>query len=120
VDVSHPQFEDHMKVVHETLREIGSMDKPMILVFNKIDALVFESDSHPEIPDDMIVEGEEHGLPPTSLEDLKRTWMASNEFADVVFISATAKQNVDELKSVIYNRVKEIHQIRYPYNNFLY
>ncbi|MDP4827400.1 MAG: GTPase HflX [Flavobacteriales bacterium] len=120
VDVSHPQFEDHMNVVQETLREIGSLDKPMILVFNKIDALTFEEPEIPMVPEDFIEEIDNSDAPPASLADLKKTWMAKSEFDNVVFISATNRTNIDELREVIYTRVKEIHQVRYPYNDFLY
>lgn len=120
VDVSHPQFEDHMNVVQETLREIGSLDKPMILVFNKIDALTFEAPEIPMVPEDFIEEVDNSDAPPASLADLKKTWMAKSEFDNVVFISATNRTNIDELREVIYTRVKEIHQVRYPYNDFLY
>jgi GTPase len=120
VDVSHPQFEDHMNVVQETLREIGSLDKPMILVFNKIDALTFEEPEIPMVPEDFIEEVDNSDAPPASLADLKKTWMAKSEFDNVVFISATNRTNIDELREIIYSRVKEIHQVRYPYNDFLY
>ena len=120
VDVSHPQFEDHMNVVQETLREIGSLDKPMILVFNKIDALTFEEPEIPMVPEDFIEEVDNSDAPPASLADLKKTWMAKSEFDNVVFISATNRTNIDELREIIYTRVKEIHQVRYPYNDFLY
>lgn len=120
VDVSHPQFEDHMTVVHETLREIGSLDKPMILVFNKIDALTFAEKEVHQVPEDFIEEIEEPEGAPASLAELKKTWMAKGEFHNIVFISATNRTNIDELKEVIYTRVKEIHQVRYPYNDFLY
>ncbi len=120
VDVSHPQFEDHMNVVQETLREIGSLDKPMILVFNKIDALTFEEPEIPMVPEDFIEEIDNSDAPPASLADLKKTWMAKSEFDNVVFISATNRTNIDELREIIYTRVKEIHQVRYPYNDFLY
>jgi GTPase len=120
VDVSHPQFEDHMNVVQETLREIGSLDKPMILVFNKIDALTFEVPEIPMVPDDFVEEVDNSDAPPASLADLKKTWMAKSEFDNVVFISATNRTNIDELREIIYTRVKEIHQVRYPYNDFLY
>ncbi|MBI1266531.1 MAG: GTPase HflX [Cryomorphaceae bacterium] len=120
VDVSHPQFEDHMNVVQETLREIGSLDKPMILVFNKIDALTFEEPEIPMVPEDFIEEIDNSDAPPASLDDLKKSWMAKSEFDNVVFISATNRTNIDELREVIYTRVKEIHQVRYPYNDFLY
>ena len=107
LDISHPSFEDHFHVVNETLNEIDKTEKPTILVFNKIDA--YQS---PELE-----EGEEDH---SSLEYLKRTWMSKMNKTKCVFISAQNKDNVDELKAVIYEQVKEIFRIRYPYNNFLY
>jgi GTP-binding protein HflX len=107
LDISHPSFEDHFHVVNETLNEIDKTEKPTILVFNKIDA--YQS---PELED-----GEEDH---SSLEYLKRTWMSKMNKTKCVFISAQNKDNVDELKAVIYEQVKEIFRIRYPYNNFLY
>jgi GTP-binding protein HflX len=107
LDISHPSFEDHFHVVNETLNEIDKTEKPTILVFNKIDA--YQS---PELED-----GEEDH---SSLEYLKRTWMSKMNKTKCVFISAQNKDNVDELKAVLYEQVKEIFRIRYPYNNFLY
>ncbi len=107
LDISHPSFEDHFHVVNETLNEIDKTEKPTILVFNKIDA--YQS---PELE-----EGEEDH---SSLEYLKRTWMSKMNKTKCVFISAQNKDNVDELKAVLYEQVKEIFRVRYPYNNFLY
>lgn len=107
LDISHPSFEDHFHVVNETLNEIDKTEKPTILVFNKIDA--YQS---PELE-----EGEEDH---SSLEYLKRTWMSKMNKTKCVFISAQNKENVDELKAVLYEQVKEIFRVRYPYNNFLY
>lgn len=107
LDISHPSFEDHFHVVNETLNEIDKTEKPTILVFNKIDAY-----TAPEL-----VEGEDDN---SSLEYLKRTWMSKMNKTKCVFISAQNKDNVDELKAVLYEQVKEIFRIRYPYNNFLY
>ena len=112
VDVSHSSFEDQIKVVDETLREIGSSDKPIILVFNKIDSFSF-------------VLKEEFDLTPVqkenySLEDLKKSWMASDKNHKTVFVSAKTKENADELRKVLYEEVKEIHIKRYPYNDFLF
>lgn len=107
LDISHPSFEDHFHVVNETLNEIDKTEKPTILVFNKIDAY-----HAPEIED-----GEEDQ---NSLEYLKRTWMSKMNKTKCVFISAQNKDNVDELKAVLYEQVKEIFRVRYPYNNFLY
>jgi GTP-binding protein HflX len=107
LDISHPSFEDHFHVVNETLNEIDKTEKPTILVFNKIDAY--------NAPD--LEEGEEDH---SSLEYLKRTWMSKMNKTKCVFISAQNKENVDELKAVLYEHVKEIFRVRYPYNNFLY
>lgn len=107
LDISHPSFEDHFHVVNETLNEIDKTEKPTILVFNKIDAY-----QAPELE-----EGEEDH---SSLEYLKRTWMSKMNKTKCVFISAQNKDNVDELKAVLYEHVKEIFRVRYPYNNFLY
>lgn len=107
LDISHPSFEDHFHVVNETLNEIDKTEKPTILVFNKIDAY-----QAPELE-----EGEEDH---SSMEYLKRTWMSKMNKTKCVFISAQNKDNVDELKVVLYEQVKEIFRVRYPYNNFLY
>lgn len=111
VDISHPTFEAQIEVVNETLLEIDKEEKPTILVFNKIDAFNY-------------VKKDEDDLTPLkrenlSLDDLKKTWM--NKMAnDCIFISAKDKTNVDELKEMIYQRVKDIHIERYPYNDFLF
>jgi len=111
VDISHPAFEEQIDVVEKTLYDIDKTKKPTILVFNKIDAF-----SH--------VEKEEDDLTPktrqnTSLEELKQSWMSKlNENA--IFISAKEKTNIEELKSLIYERAREIHIQRFPYNDFLY
>jgi GTP-binding protein HflX len=107
LDISHPSFEDHFNVVNETLNEIDKTEKPTILVFNKIDAY-----HSPELE-----EGEEDHF---SLEYLKKTWMSKMNKTKCVFISAQNKDNIEELKAVLYEQVKEIFRIRYPYNNFLY
>jgi GTP-binding protein HflX len=111
VDISHPGFEDQINVVNQTLADIGAGDKQTIVVFNKIDAFTFD-------------EKEEDDLTPTtkrniSLDELKKTWM-SNLTTQCVFISATDKKNIEEFKKVLYERIKEMHLKRYPYNNFLY
>ncbi len=109
LDISHPNFEDHYNVVNETLAELDNKDKPTILVFNKIDA--YHPAENPE------VEEEDDQF---TLEELKRTWMAKMGQTKCVFISATDKENIEELKQIIYQEVKEIFKVRYPYNNFLY
>lgn len=111
VDISHPNFEEQIKVVNNTLAEIKANDKPMLLLFNKIDAYTYI----PQDEDDLTPKQKENW----SLEDLKQTYL-SNENQDTVFISAKNKENIDELRQIIYDKVKTIHAIRYPYNNFLY
>ncbi len=107
VDLSHPNFEDHINVVNETLAELDDKPKPTLLVFNKIDAYR----ANPE------GEGEEER---PSLEELKKTWMGKMDAVKCVFISAQDKTNIDELREVMYEEIKRIFAIRYPYNNFLY
>ena len=111
VDISHPNFEEQIKVVNNTLAEIKVSDKPTIILFNKIDAYTY-------------IQQEEDDLTPKqrenwSLEDLKQTYLSSGEL-DTCFVSAKNKENIEELRQLIYDRVKRIHAIRYPYNNFLY
>jgi GTP-binding protein HflX len=112
LDISHPNFDDHFRVVNETLSEIDKTEKPVIVVFNKIDAYEYE-------------QKEDDDLSPMetinyTLEDLKKSWMAKLHETHCVFISAQEKQNIGDLKKVLYDQVKEIFQIRYPYHNFLY
>lgn len=111
VDISHPNFEEQIKVVNNTLAEIKANDKPTLLLFNKIDAYTYI----PQDEDDLTPKQKENW----SLEDLKQTYL-SNENQDTVFVSAKNKENIDELRQIIYDKVKTIHAIRYPYNNFLY
>jgi GTP-binding protein HflX len=106
IDISHPNFEDHYRVVNETLTELDKTEKPVILVFNKIDAY------HP-------VDEEGNEIQYT-LEELKKTWMSKLNNTKCVFISAQNKENIDELKQTIYEEVHRIFKVRYPYNNFLY
>lgn len=111
VDISHPNFEEQINIVHQTLQELGALNKPTYLVFNKIDAYHF-------------IEKEEDDLTPVSrenlsLQELKNTWMAKNN-ASSIFISALHKTNISELKDVLYQQVKKIHVERYPFNDFLY
>lgn len=112
LDISHSCFEDHFNTVNETLREIEALNKPTILVFNKIDAFTFI----PKEEDDLTPRIKEND----SLDDLKKTWMARMNENNVVFISAHAKTNIDELRRKLYDMVKEIHITRFPYNDFLY
>jgi len=109
LDIAHRDFEDHFNVVNETLAEIDKTEKPTILVFNKIDAY--------QPPVNELNEDEEDI---TSLESLKKSWMAKMNKTKCVFISAQNKDNVDELRAVLYEEVKEIFRVRYPYNNYLY
>jgi GTP-binding protein HflX len=109
LDISHPNFEEHYDVVNTTLQEIDKTEKPVIMVFNKMDAytLTEEDASNQEVEK-------------PSLEELKRTWMSKLNNKNVVFISAMNRENIDELKQLVYEEVKRIFQVRYPYNNFLY
>lgn len=111
VDISHPEFEAQIQVVKETLAEIQCADKPIIMVFNKIDAYNFiEKDD-----DDLTLAGPEN----ISLEELMKTWMAKENYP-CIFISAKNKENLTELRELIYNEVKDAHASRFPYDNFLY
>ena len=111
VDISHAEFEDHINVVNETLAEIGARDKPTILVFNKIDAYTYVKKDE----DDLTETTKENW----SLDDLKGSWM-SKMGDDCIFISATKKENIDELRSLLYERAKAVHITRYPYDKLLY
>lgn len=110
LDISHPNFEDHFNVVNETISEIDKTEKPTIILFNKIDA--YQAPKN----DDLVENLEEI----TTLESLKKSWMAKMNKTKCVFISAQEKENVEELKSVLYEEVKAIFRIRYPYNDFLF
>ena len=112
VDISHPGFEEQISVVDETLKELGSASKPVIIVFNKIDEFAYSVK-------------EEDDLTPVvranySLDDLKKSWMASDKNHRSVFISARTRENLEELRKLLYEEVKRIHITRYPYNDFLY
>ncbi|MFT4221835.1 GTPase HflX [Dysgonomonas sp.] len=111
VDISHPNFEEQIEVVKSTLLDIDKNEKPMILVFNKVDAFTYK----PKDEDDLTPKTKEN----ISLEELERSWM-NKMHDDCIFISAKNKVNIDELKNKVYNRVKEIHIERYPYNDFLF
>lgn len=111
VDISHPDFENQITTVNNTLKEIGAADKEMIMVFNKIDNYTYEKKDE----DDLTPKEKKN----FSLEELKQTWMANNSFPSV-FISAREKGNIEEFKSLLYDTVKVIHAKIYPYNNFLY
>ena len=124
VDISHPDFEEQIRVVEETLKDLGCADKPAMLVFNKIDAYTW-------------IEKEADDLTPMTkenytLDDLKRTWMGAADYSlsslhaplstkyPPLFISARQKENIDEFRDVLYKRVRELHVQKYPYNDFLY
>lgn len=112
VDITHPHFEEHIAVVNETLKEIGAAEKPVILIFNKIDAFSYiEKDEFDLTP----IERENY-----SLDDLKNTWMARNESGETLFMSAVKKQNIEEFRELLYREVKKIHSKRYPYHTYLY
>jgi GTP-binding protein HflX len=112
VDISHPNFEEQIEVVEKTLRDVcGGADKPVILVFNKIDAFTYT----PKDEDDLTPRTREN----ISLDELKQSWMAKMN-DNCVFISAKKSINIDELKQKIYDRAKEIHLARFPYNDLLY
>ena len=123
VDISHPDFEEQINVVEKTLADLGCAEKPSMLVFNKIDAYTWT----PQDEDDLTEPTREN----ISLEELKKTWMAKarGESSEVsgeryvvepLFISAKNKENIDELREVLYKKVRELHVQKYPYNDFLY
>ena len=111
VDISHPDFEEQIQVVNQTLAELGCADKPSMIIFNKIDNYHW-------------VEKEEDDLTPATkenitLDELKKTWMAK-EHDNCLFISAKQKENIEEFREVLYKKVRELHVQKYPYNDFLY
>ena len=112
VDISHPNFEDHIASVNQILGEIKSINKPTIMVFNKIDAY-----THLTIEDDDLMT--EKTSRHFSLEEWKQTWM-NRMNGDAIFISAINKENIQEFREKVYHKVREIHVTRFPYNNFLY
>ena len=111
VDISHPDFEDQIKVVEKTLADLGCSDKPLIIVFNKTDAYTFT----PKEEDDLTPKTKEN----VSLDELMQTWMAKMHDS-CIFISARERDNIENLKTMMYNRVRELHVQKYPYNDFLY
>ena len=111
VDISHPAFEEQIQVVESTLHEIDDSEKPTILVFNKIDDFTHV----PKDEDDLTPKKREN----FSLEELKQSWPAKMK-EDSVFISAIERENIEALKQLIYDKVKEIHITRFPYNDFLF
>ena len=111
VDISHPDFEEQINVVDNTLKELGCADKPKVMVFNKIDNYTWTEKE----PDDLTPATKEN----ITLDELEKTWMAKlND--NCIFISAREKMNVEELRNTIYTRVRELHVQKYPYNDFLY
>lgn len=111
VDISHPDFEEQIKVVEKTLSDLGCADKPSMIVFNKIDAYTW-------------IEKEADDLTPSTkenvtLDELKKTWMAKMQ-GDCLFISAKEKRNIDTLRDILYQKVRQLHVQKYPYNDFLY
>ena len=111
VDISHPDFEDQIKVVEKTLADLGCSEKPLIIVFNKTDAYIFT----PKEADDLTPKTKEN----VSLDELMQTWMAKMHDS-CIFISARERDNIENLKAMMYNRVRELHVQKYPYNDFLY
>mgnify|MGYP006353143233 FL=1 len=111
VDISHPDFEDQIKVVEKTLADLGCSEKPLIIVFNKTDAYTFT----PKEADDLTPKTKEN----VSLDELMQTWMAKMHDS-CIFISARERDNIENLKTMMYNRVRELHVQKYPYNDFLY
>jgi GTP-binding protein HflX len=112
IDISHPGFEEQMQIVNATLGDLGALNKPTIMVFNKTDIFSF-------------TEKDQYDLTPVmkenrSLADLRNTWMANQNAHSTVFISAKTRDNIEELRQMLYVEVRKIHALRYPYNNFLY
>ncbi|MBF0694166.1 MAG: GTPase HflX [Flavobacterium sp.] len=113
VDISHPDFEDHIASVNQILTDIKSIDKPTVMVFNKIDAykpLTIEED------DLMTERTTRHN----TLDEWRSTWMSNHQGTEALFISATNKENFEEFRETVYENVRQIHVTRFPYNNFLY
>ena len=110
VDISHPDFEEQIQVVDQTLADLGCAETPRLLVFNKVDAYTWT----PQDEDDLTAPTREN----ISLDNLKRTWMAKMD--DAIFISARARDNIEALRALLYKKVRELHVQKYPYNDFLY
>lgn len=111
VDISHSDFEEQINVVNQTLKDLECADKPMMMVFNKIDNYHWTAKD----PDDLTPETKEN----ISLEELKKTWMAKLD-RNCLFISAKQRENLNEFRDVLYRKVRELHVQKYPYNDFLY
>lgn len=112
VDISHPGFEEQIRIVNQTLKELNSTGKPVILVFNKIDCFSYTLKEE----DDLTPVRKEN----YSLDDLKKTWMASDRQSRTIFVSAKTRENAEALRKLLYEEVRKIHITRYPYNDFLY
>jgi GTP-binding protein HflX len=112
IDISHPGFEEQIEVVNATLKDLNALDKPVIWVFNKIDAFSYTSKD----ADDLTPSTRAN----LSLEDMRRTWMAADADHISVFISAKTKENIEEFRKVLYEEVRRMHVVRYPYNDLLY
>ena len=110
VDISHPAFEDQINVVNKTIEEIGAADKPCFLIFNKIDAFSYTSKDEDDLTE---IKRENY-----SLNDLKQMWVAKG--LQCVFISAKDKENIEEFKHTIYNKIKDLYVLKYPHEHFLY
>lgn len=112
VDISHPGFEDQMEIVNSTLKDLNASDKKVIVVFNKIDAYRHlhkdKDDLSPVLRENL------------TLKQLENSWMASNKDVKTIFISAKNKTNLSEFRELLYAEVKDLHKLRYPYNNYLY
>ena len=111
VDISHPDFEDQMKVVDKTLADLGAGEKPVIVLFNKIDAYTWVEKE----PDDLTPATREN----ITFEELERTWMGRLN-GECLFVSALKKTGIENMRKVLYDRVKQLHVQKYPYNDFLY
>jgi len=111
VDISHPDFEEQIEVVNQTLKELGCADKPSMIVFNKMDNYHWTAKE----PDDLTAPTKEN----ITLDELRQTWMARMG-DNCIFISAKEKTNIDELRDTLYKKVRELHVQKYPYNDFLY
>ena len=111
VDISHPDFEEQIQVVNQTLKDLNAAEKPMMMIFNKIDAYTWVEKE----PDDLTPSTKEN----ITLEELQKTWMAKMG-DDCLFISAREKVNINQLRDTIYKKVRELHVQKYPYNDFLY
>ena len=110
VDISHPDFESQIETVNQTLVDIGAGDKKVIMVFNKIDAYTYEEKD----ADDLTPITKKN----YTLDDWKKTWMAKDK--PCIFISAAERENYQEFRDLLYREIRDMHAIRYPYDNFLY